>query len=96
MKCQESPYLKVGEYFKGKYIRIERYPGLKFDRLSGKQAPSKKGNRTYRYLFSAEAFHKQRAQADYKDNLLTLIDRTTMTKDIYEKCRSVIQKCGID
>ena len=74
-----------------KYIQVERYPSLKFDRQTGNQI-CKNGKRAYRYLFEPEELQIQKEHDAYKEKIVELIDSGTLTAERYEQCRATLEQ----
>lgn len=72
-----------------KYIQIERYPSLRFDRQTGKQVSKK---RHYRYLYCPEELQIQKDHDSYKEKLVKLLDFSTITEERYEQCRTALEQ----
>jgi hypothetical protein len=75
-----------------KYIQVERYPSLRFDRQTGKQGLTKSGKRAYRYLFCPKELQIEKEHSEYMGKLYVLLDSGTITADKFEKCRVAIEQ----
>jgi hypothetical protein len=72
-----------------KYIQVERYPSLKFDRQTGKQVSKK---RTYRYLFCPKTLQIQKDHFSYKERLVDLLDERIITSYKFKRCYSALEE----
>lgn len=72
-----------------KYIKVQRYPSLQFDRQTGNQVSKK---RHYRYLYDPKELLIQKEHGKYKDKLVDLLNDATITADKFNKCYSALEK----
>lgn len=72
-----------------KYIQVQRYPSLRFDRQTGNQISKK---RHYRYLFAPNELQNQKEHASYKEDLVKLLDEHTINLDKFNRCYSALEE----
>lgn len=72
-----------------KYIQVERYPSLRFDRQTGKQVSKK---RHYRYLFCPKELQSRKDHDSYKEAIVKLLDEHTLTSDKFNRCYAALEE----
>lgn len=75
-----------------KHIKVLRYPGVKFDRQTGRQIPRDRGGRTYRYLFSPAEWQAQANNESYQQRLSDLLRNFTIDSEKFRKCHIALER----